>query len=340
MRQFLALLFTIPFLLSSSGCGAGQVLGPTVAPTLTSTATPTLTPTATQTSTATPIPTPAVEAGLHGDNAAQTVYENSTWIVRNANGEVTATWDEATGLWTYDMDVVKTNQLVAGIVLAEMSKYYPSNFFTDVLSRLLPPDEPSTHFIDPVTNKPMRYGTFKEASISVNHSTLGPYEQDVTYVSVRVRGSVSDEYGNPDLILSVPTGVDSESIVIIPLLPSRLPLMVFGISNKDITGNLEEIERRYIKSVPEESVEDFLNGQAFGQQVLIMVKRNLPIGYLGADDEERIKRHNIGAEETIAFFNGDPHKPAIEWSNFIQHIIMYMLIFPQEESGPLVIEQP
>ena len=101
MRQFLALLLTILFLLTSSGCGAGQVLGPTLTPTVTSTATPTLTPTATATPTPTPIPTPSVPHGLRPENAASQTYENGMWVIKNADGLITATWSEDTDEWTY-----------------------------------------------------------------------------------------------------------------------------------------------------------------------------------------------------------------------------------------------
>ncbi len=180
MRQFLALLLTTLFLLSSSGCGAGQVLGPTLTPTLTSTATPTLTPTATATPTPTPIPTPSVDAGLRPENAATQTYENGIWVVKNADGQVTATWSEDTGEWSYVTENIVTKQIIIG--------YDVDPAVIEPYLGPLPPDDPSTHFIDPDTGKRIGYGIGPEKPFTAFGSAVGTYSGSDTLVFARFRG--------------------------------------------------------------------------------------------------------------------------------------------------------
>ena len=110
MRQFPALLLSTLFLLISSSCGSGQILGPTRAPTLTSTVTPTSTPLATSTPVYTPTPEiaePSIPHGLLPENAAEQIVENDNWVVKNADGQTTATWDEQAKEWTYQGENIK-----------------------------------------------------------------------------------------------------------------------------------------------------------------------------------------------------------------------------------------
>lgn len=60
------------------------------------------------TSTLTPeIVKPAIDAGLSAQNNASMVLENGTWVTKNPDGLVTATWDAVKGEWTYNMENIK-----------------------------------------------------------------------------------------------------------------------------------------------------------------------------------------------------------------------------------------
>jgi len=212
MRQFLALLLTILFLLSSSGCGAGQVLGLTLTPTLTSTATPTVTPTATATPTPTPIPTPSVEVGLRPENAATQTYENGIWVVKNAVGKTTATWNEQTSEWTYNTENIITKQIILG--------YDVDPALIEPFLGPLPPDDPLTHFIDPDTGKRVGYGIGPEMSDTYIGSAVGTYTVSATEVFARFRGIVTvplpPEWQGSDIaiIVDVPQTADTSIILV------------------------------------------------------------------------------------------------------------------------------
>lgn len=170
----------------------------------------------------------------------------------------------------------------------------------------------------------------------VNDQWIGEYNLPVTYISVRVRGCYVNEYGNPFILLSYPNGPDSESIVSYYVdLPVQLG--VLGISNQDLTGNINDYNK-YRQSVPKESICPFLNGEAFGQQVLIQAFHDRPFGAMN-DTEEFTRESNKGADEAIAFLNGNQNPPAVKYSrDAFQHVFSGTLIFPQAESGPIFVD--
>lgn len=50
---------------------------------------------------------PSVSHGLQPVNAASETFENGAWVVKNAAGEVTATWDADANAWAYDMEHIQ-----------------------------------------------------------------------------------------------------------------------------------------------------------------------------------------------------------------------------------------
>ena len=81
----------------------------------TPTSTPTVTSTPTETNTPTPeVPRPAVSPNLAPINNASMAYENGTWVVRNAAGNITSTWDSAKNEWTYNYENITTQYAIAG----------------------------------------------------------------------------------------------------------------------------------------------------------------------------------------------------------------------------------
>lgn len=238
MRRFLALLFTILFLLSSSGCGAGQVLDPTLTPTLTSTATPTLTPTATATPTSTPIPTPSVEVGLRPENAATQTYENGVWVVKNADGKTTATWNEQTKEWTYNTENIIIKQIILG--------YDVDPALIEPFLGPLPPDDPSTHFIDPDTGKRVGYGVGPEMLQDMFGSAVGTYTDSKTLVFARFRGVVTvplprelTRIDQMAMIVDVPQTADT-SVILISLVPDG-SFTVSGVPNDSIYVDIMKV---------------------------------------------------------------------------------------------------
>ncbi len=299
-------------------------------PISTTTIEPTIT--ATPEPTPTPVPTPPVPHGLRSENAATQVYENGVWTVKNADGQITATWNKGTSEWTYDMETIKIQQ-----ILEDGDPFFPpKELAADILARPLPPDDLLTHFIDPKTNKPLGYGTFSEETRLVNDRWIGEYILPVTYISVRVRGCYVNEYGNPFILVSHLNGPDSESIVSF-YIDDPYQLSVLGLSNQDLTGNLTEYIKNYRQLVPKESICSFLNGEAFGKQALIQAKHDMPVGAMNRM-EEFYRESNKGADEAIAFLNGSRNPPVIKYtSDDFQYVFSSILIFPQAESGPILI---
>jgi len=265
MRQFLALLLTILFLLSSSGCGAGQVLGPTLTPTLTSTATPTLTPTATVTPSPTPTPTPSVEVGLRPENAATQTYENGTWVVKNADGQTTATWNTEKKQWDYSKENIHVEQVLIGNTVdrALIEPYLGP----------LPPDDPETHFIDPATGKRVDYGIGPEFKAGVISASEGKKEVPATIVYARFRGAVQIPelvWGEPGsvLIFEIPQSEDSSIILLQTIMNDNMVITALSGDIADPELNNTILDNSLSRTTSLQAAKDRLVGSMFMIRVL------------------------------------------------------------------------
>jgi hypothetical protein len=117
-------------------------------------------PTETPTNTSTPEPArPTADPNLSPQNNAAMVLENSVWVVKNADGKVTASWDSAAGKWTYDYDniTMQVGMVLPKFVLGmwdSISKTGTVNIPPDMLKPLTPdkldpnPLVPSGHYGD------------------------------------------------------------------------------------------------------------------------------------------------------------------------------------------------
>jgi len=78
---------------------------PAASPTFPLAASPIPSPTSTPEPTNTPEPEkPATGHKLSPQNAASQTYENNQWVVKNADGLVTAQWNSTTSEWIYNME--------------------------------------------------------------------------------------------------------------------------------------------------------------------------------------------------------------------------------------------
>ncbi len=94
-------------------------------------------PTETPTNTPTPEPArPTADPNLSPENNAAMVLENSVWVVKNADGKVTASWDSAAGKWTYDYENI---QMQVGMVLPKFVMGLPDGI-SETGTVTVPPD--------------------------------------------------------------------------------------------------------------------------------------------------------------------------------------------------------
>jgi len=327
MRQFLALLLTILFLLSSSGCGAGQVLGPTLTPTLTSTETPTLTPTATVTPSPTPIPTPSVEVGLRPENAATQTYENGIWVVKNADGKTTATWNEQTSEWTYNTENIITKQIILG--------YDVDPAVIEPFLGPLPPDDPSTHFIDPDTGKRVGYGIGPEMLQDMFGSPVGTYTASKTLVFARFRGVVTaplpPEWTKTQvaMIVDVPQTADT-SIILISRVPSE-SFLVSGAPNDSIYVDIMKVI--YHKEWGGPSGMSLANEYLIGKMVAVAISHDSAPFFINNDAYETILAKDYSNKAILDYIAGKstqiPNRAELQYS-----IIFPTPIFLPESQYP------
>ena len=202
------LFFALTYILIS-GCTVLEPALPT--PTASNTPLPTLTPTTKPSPTSTPTPTPPLlEHGLRAENASSQVYENGLWVVRNPDGKITAIWNAVTGEWNYSTENIIVEQVLIGSAV-DYSIIEP-------YLGALPPDDPSTHFIDGTTGERVDYGVGPEMMMGVRSATE-KYKIPVTVLYVRFRGAVPllrEGIRDPlsVLILEIPISADVTAILL------------------------------------------------------------------------------------------------------------------------------
>ncbi len=208
-----------------SSCGPGELHEPTVtpSPTQTPTVTPTLAPTATPTASPTPEPVlPSVAHGLRPENAAAQTYEHDMWVVKNAEGLVTATWDAASESWVYTPEHITVKQTIIGHEVGDPTILEP-------FLGPLPPDDPETHFKDADGN-PIGYGIGPEFGIEIHDWTFGDVVWPATGVLARFRGVTKyrhDGWKNDTVvrIFEVPRTADVSTILVLPIWDDGFTLL-------------------------------------------------------------------------------------------------------------------
>ena len=114
----LARVLSLAFLLTAfAACGGKSIMPaptPTHPPAPTATATPSVLPSTLIPATETPMATitpelvqPTISSNLSAENAKTMVVEGGTWVVKNADGLVTATWDSAKSEWILNWENIK-----------------------------------------------------------------------------------------------------------------------------------------------------------------------------------------------------------------------------------------
>jgi hypothetical protein len=151
--------------------------------------TPTSTPTITVSPTITPSPTPTVEPpsiphGLRPENAATQTLENGIWVVKNGEGQVTATWNKDTKEWTYNMEAIKIRRSIIGFEGQDANLLKP-------LFEPLPADVPENHIVNPDTGEPIPFGYFGENVRHISSTTENKiYDNPVAILAVRNLGVI------------------------------------------------------------------------------------------------------------------------------------------------------
>lgn len=213
MKLRITFLFSLCVCIAISSCaGNAAAVNSTETPTpIPATATvPLPTPTLTLTLTITPTPTPtqpAVDVNLTKVNNAVMVFENGTWVVKNADGAVTATWNGTE--WEYNTENLKITRTIIGFDGKDASLLDP------LLDTPLPEDAPETHFIDPRTGEPLPYGYVREDTMTTSWSDGNSYTIPFSLYAVRMVGAVRVDEMSSAVVLELSVGPDRSSIFVI-----------------------------------------------------------------------------------------------------------------------------
>jgi hypothetical protein len=240
-------------------------------PTPTNTLTPTLTLTPTVEPTATPeTPAqPSVASGLREENAVGgPVFDSGTktWVTKNKDGNVTATWNTETKSWVYSPENITVDYVQIGIKVDQKDL---APFMGP-----LPPDDPSTHFKDPNTRDyVMNYGIGPEAILK---GTAGS-ETPVTLIVARFRGVIpidpTSKSKRMASIFEIPRSPDTSVIAVI-----RGDIKYFGISGTpDDTFLWDQMTEVSGDSFIRETGMQKANDQLVGHMVMFSVQHDKAI---------------------------------------------------------------
>jgi len=146
------------------------------------TVTPSPIPTETLMATITPeLAQPALGHNLSAENAKTMVVEGGTWVVKNADGLITASWDSAKSEWVYNMENIHKQIFV----VENYTQFDPASIPAEMLSPLA--DYTSGRLTDE-TGNPVVDGTIIEKIIVLSSVRIGNYDAQYAYVASRFRG--------------------------------------------------------------------------------------------------------------------------------------------------------
>jgi hypothetical protein len=110
------------------------------------------------------IPRPTISSNLSPQNNATTVLENGQWVVKNAAGQITATWDSAKGEWTYNYENIN---MQVGIAEPRYIQGWPytirEGVTVTVPNEMLQPLDPSQQDPDPLVPSGY-YGDYEQTT--------------------------------------------------------------------------------------------------------------------------------------------------------------------------------
>lgn len=217
----------------------------------------------------TEIAEPTVPNGLRPENAATQVVENGTWVVKNADGNVTATWNKETKTWVYSAENIHTQYDIVGF------EGQDQQFLNELLNKPLPPEDPNTSYILPNENGEVRYGIYATMQVDTNSVRFGDYSLTYESLLARLRGAF-DINGVLNVVYELPRTRDDSLIIV------QQPDEFFNIRATTSSQILEHPgscpECTSHLSVPENTTTaDYISSFA-GRQVKITMLHNYPDG--------------------------------------------------------------
>jgi hypothetical protein len=217
------------FALLITSCTPNAAMVPTNTPTFTPMPAPTSTVTPSPTPTPTPeIPRPTIDSNLSSQNNASMTVENGTWVVKNAEGNVTATWDGTTNKWTYNYDNIKMQVGIAETkydvnLTDSISETGVVNIPQDMLKPLSASEQdpnpvvPSGHYEDFIATTTL--GHINEAYIGVDYRGIVYIDNQGFYIQGGVKAVRVDEYA---IIFTVQNANHPDVInVLVAILPDE-----------------------------------------------------------------------------------------------------------------------
>ena len=210
------------------------------------------------------------------------MLENGTWVVKNGDGLVMATWNKDTETWIYSPENIKVQQVIMGND-ANPSLYEP-------FMGPLPPDDPATHFKDENGN-PVGYGIGPEVEHEIS-LVLVP----ATEVFVRFRG-VAQDANHSVMILEMPQSVDRSIIIV----QNTYDFAIFATVNDGMIFDTSTAGRRAIDG---HLAVQQANEQLIGHMVLIRIDHDKAEIYRDSSLYEKALISDRNAKATLDFLSG------------------------------------
>jgi hypothetical protein len=256
-------------------------------------------------------PQPAVEVSLLPVNNTGLVYENETWLAKNANGAITATWTGSE--WTYNTEVITVTRTIIGFEGQDV------HLLDYLLDTPLDADTPEKHFTDPATGKPLPYGYVREEKIEATSTEGQPFEIPVSMFAVRMLGTNDVNDTNTAVVLEMPLTVD-RSIIFTFNESIDQGFTLYGLTNEALS------QQTSLLTLPAVLFQSTINSALYnvdlrGQQMLIAIYHDIPEILSGTYDQWNINdpcaalfqfiRDPAAPVPAISLFDGSTKIPPI-----------------------------
>ncbi|MBU2460306.1 hypothetical protein KKG44_04280 [Patescibacteria group bacterium] len=221
---------------------------------------------------------PVVSHNLSAENAKTMVVEGGTWVVKNAAGQITATYIPETG-WVYEWEKIKVEQALL--------IYGNGNMTIEVDQSLmaLPEYDSSKALI--MNGNPIKDGVVIFSKINMTGGQEVNWDQDVALISARIIGATKldtvtinrkqvDRY-----LLSYGIQLSPDKkVILVSVVEDGGETRIFVLPNGDVTNvNINQIAPEHVRLIgipTHDLISQIQAGALNNQQVLLYVAYNFP----------------------------------------------------------------
>jgi hypothetical protein len=243
------------------------------------------------------------DSGLSTQNAASLVMENGTWVTKNAEGKITASFNSSTQEWTYNDENIKQTQITLNLV-PERTNF---NISRDIPEEFKNPPQGTEENTLQMNGAPLEDGTVilteqalvgQEGSFTLPTALIAA--RIVGVQEIQIAGTEVKSYVSYFNIRVRP----DQNVLVVCFFQDVINIPLYSVPSGDVTNiSLRQADPEHADFVgldAPEFAQELLSGKWRGQQVLLLLPYNFPEGNRQYDENgwrkalvESFKRHTL-----------------------------------------------